>query len=350
MSSPAETPTATGVVDLDFHPFVDDREALLGRMPAAWSARLHQNNFVLPQAKLEDARLGGEAALAAAADPALAASQWLDPHGISTALLVSTQGLAVAGWLDTGMCSEYCRALNDELIENWLAADKRFRLALAVSPHDPVAAAAEVRRVGSTPGVEAVALPLIDVNLGQPHYHPIYEAALEHGLAIVVHPTGNEGITIGAPTLGGAPYRSTSERFALLPQVAGANLASIIFDGVLERHPELKVVFSGFGYEWLPSALWRFEKEWVALRIDVPWVERSPLEQVAAQIRIAVGALQPAERSTHAAQVAAMLPPEALVYGSDFPYYAAAPADAIESNVGTELAGAVAADNAAVIV
>jgi predicted TIM-barrel fold metal-dependent hydrolase len=254
------------------------------------------------------------------------------------------------------MCSEYVRAFNDLLLDEWAVVDPRFRLAAAVSPHDPEAAAEEIRRIGGRDEVTAVALPLIDVNLGHRHYHAIYEAALEHGLPVVVHPSRAEGVALGAPTLGGGVQKTPAERLALLPQVAAANLASIVFDGVLERHRELVVMFSGFGFEWIPAALWRFAKEWQALRIDVPWVERSPGEQVGAQIRVAVSGRAPRARHDEVATLAEMIPPGVLTYGSNRPesleapdatiasYFSPATAEAVGHRNGVRVIGAAPKD------
>ena len=65
---------------------------------------------------------------------------------------------------------------------------------------------------------------------------------------MVVHPGGSEGVAIGPPTLGGVGPRSAEERYTLLPQVAQANIASLIYDGIFTRFPRLKVVFAGFGF------------------------------------------------------------------------------------------------------
>jgi uncharacterized protein len=350
-SSPAELAALplAGTLDLDFHPYITSRDPLLERMPAAWAERLRSANLVLPAFDAEAFATDPEAA-DVATEPRRASAAWVERHQLGAALLVAPQALATVGWLDHAMCTEYVRAFNDLLIEEWLPVDPRFRLAAAVSPHDPAAAAKEIHRVGELAGVTAVALPLIDVNLGHRHYHPIYAAALEHGLGVVVHPSRAEGVALGAPTLGGGVQKTPAERLALLPQVAAANLASIVFDGVLERNRELTVLFSGFGFEWIVSALWRFDKEWQALRIDVPWVERSPSEQVGSQVKVAVSGVAPAARHADVAALAGMVPDGVLAYGSNRPESLATPSETIASLFPATMLDAVGLGNGAALV
>ena len=39
-------------------------------------------------------------------------------------------------------------------------------------------------------------------------------------------------------------------------------LTSMIFAGVLERHPRLKLVLGESGIGWIPYVLWRMDAEW----------------------------------------------------------------------------------------
>jgi predicted TIM-barrel fold metal-dependent hydrolase len=39
-------------------------------------------------------------------------------------------------------------------------------------------------------------------------------------------------------------------------------LASMIFGGVLERFPRLRVVLGEAGIGWIPYVLWRMDAEW----------------------------------------------------------------------------------------
>ncbi len=196
-------------------------------------------------------------------------------------------------------------------------------------------------------GVVAAAMPLIAVAMGHEHYHPIYRALAERGLPLIVHPGGSEGEVLGAANIGGTGPRTPEETYTLLPQVAQANLTSLVFNGVFELFPDLRVVFAGWGFEWAPTLMWRADAEWRGLRVVVPWLTRPPSEVIADHVRFVVDGAASALRPG-AWEHAALLPDHVLLYGSDAPFN---PADAA-----TWLAGApdalrprVGRDNAAAL-
>jgi predicted TIM-barrel fold metal-dependent hydrolase len=229
------------------------------------------------------------------------------------------------------------------VLERWPGADPRFRVAIAVASHDGELAAREIRRLGGHEAVAAVCMSLVAVNMGQRHYHAIYEAATERGLPVMVHPGGFEGSVVGPAVLGGVGPRTPEESFALLPQVAMANLASLVYDGAFERFPDLQVVFAGFGFSWAVPLLWRTDAEWRGLRVEVPWLTRSPSEVVAEHVRFVIDGA--AELGLGAWQLAEMLPPGTLVYGSDAPFVTAPAAQTLQG-APAELRAPIAADNA----
>ena len=306
------------VFDAELHPLIESREQLLSHVAdESWRERLRSGEFGVPPASPHPgAEVEGRKVPAAATDPAAVAAALGEE--VEAALLVPAQAMTTAGWLNHGMAATFCAALNDLLVAEWLLAEPRFRLALAVAPHDGAVAAEEIERLASNPAVAAVCMPLIAVNMGQRHYHPIYAAAERHGLPVIVHPGGFEGSVIGPASLGGVGPRTPEETFSMLPQVAMANLASLIYDGAFQRFPELRVVFAGFGFSWAPPVLWRADSEWRGLRVDVPWLTRPPSEYVADHVRFMVDSA--CELRPEAWRVGAMLPPSSLIYGSDLPF------------------------------
>lgn len=330
------------VVDCECHPLVAALEDLFPYMEPAWAERFRRTGFVLPTGWPHPGRETGLSGFDEPPRPEQAAAA-LGPE-VRRAILVPSQVMPCAGWCDHALSAVYAAAVNDYVRDAWLSVDDRFRLAVAVAPHDPDAAAAEIRRHADHEGVVAVATSLLAVNLGHRHYEPILAAAHEHRLPLIVHPGGSEGVALGAPTLGGVGPRDVEERYALLPQVAQANLASVIYDGVFSRFPELRLVFAGFGFEWAVPLLWRADMEWRNLRLDVPWVTEPPSVLAARHIRLVVddlGAAPPAD----VAAIADMLPDGLLLYGSDRPF-AAGGADGVLRGLPERLHDAVAHGNA----
>jgi predicted TIM-barrel fold metal-dependent hydrolase len=327
-------------VDCERHVLVPSLADLADHLDRSWRHRMLAGEFTLPPAGPHPG-VQIEARRTEAESPEDVAER-LDPD-VERVLLVPSQALVTSGWLNHTMAAVFSAAVNDHVLERWPQADSRFRVAIAVASHDGELAAREIRRVGGHPAVAAVCMSLVAVNMGQRHYHPIYEAATELGLPVMVHPGGFEGSVVGPAVLGGVGPRTPEETFALLPQVAMANVASLVYDGVFERFPQLQVVFAGLGFSWAVPLLWRTDAEWRGLRVEVPWLTRSPSEIVADHVRFVIDGAS--ELGAGAWRLAEMLPPGSLVYGSDAPFVTASAARVLEVAPEALRAG-IAADNA----
>jgi predicted TIM-barrel fold metal-dependent hydrolase len=246
------------LVDFDQHPRVSRVDDLFPFMSVGWREFYRTSPFYgMSDREPPPAGLPSD-------NPATFARCFLDDAGVGTGVLVSIQAAAVNGIMDHARAAAFTRSFNDYLVDRWLAADGRFRLAAVVSPLDPASAAREIRRVSRIDGVVAIVLPLLDRLLGSGHYDPIFSAAQKVGLPILIHPTPAEGAISGAPAFAGGIPTSPEMRSVLLPEIALTALTSLVFDGVLQDYPELRFLFSDYGFEWLPTALWRLDGQWAA--------------------------------------------------------------------------------------
>ena len=84
-------------------------------------------------------------------------------------------------------------------------------------------------------------------------------------------------------------------------QVFFAQLTSLIGEGTFERFPGLRVALLEGGFTWLPSLMWRLDKEWKGLRRDIPWVRRPPSETIRERVRLSVQPLEPYTHPTYPA-------------------------------------------------
>ena len=57
-------------------------------------------------------------------------------------------------------------------------------------------------------------------------------------------------------------------------------MTTLVFEGVFERFPKLKVVLIEGGFTWVPSHCWRMDKHWERMRKEVPHLKRPPSEYV----------------------------------------------------------------------
>jgi predicted TIM-barrel fold metal-dependent hydrolase len=256
------------------------------------------------------------------ADPAYTAQHHLDAHGISRAVLIGGEVLGLGAMPDPDAAATIAAAYNDWLAATWLAADERYRGALVVGVQDPQLAAEEIRRSGADERFVGVLLPLTNLLMGQRHHYPIYEAAAEVGLPVIVHPNSGEGIFRTSPGMAGASPTYYVEWHTGLSQVFQANLISLVCQGVFERFPSLKVVVTEGGLGWVPDVMWRLDKNVKGLRDEVPWVKRLPSEYVVDHVRFTSQPLPEPRRREHLHVLCDIVHADrTLMFSSDYPHW-----------------------------
>jgi len=319
------------LIDCDVHPYAPDMDSVAAYMPRAWQERF--DGYPLPRAGAgpdryanPNAGLRKDATPPAGgipgSDPQFVAQDLLDKHDVAAALLLPMQGAGMTAWTDADSAAAFASAINDYMIERWVQTDSRYKLSAIVPPHDAELAAREIRRLEDVRGVASVMLPLQGTLMGHRSFDPLYEAAQEAGMPIVIHPTGAEGSYQGCPTVAGGTQRTYPGWHTALPQVAQSNLVSLVFDGTFEKFPKLRVAMVEFGFSWLVPTLWRMDKEWQNFRFEVPWVKRPPSSYVLEHVRFATQPIdEPAPRTNLWELVDLMDASQALVFSSDYPHY-----------------------------
>jgi predicted TIM-barrel fold metal-dependent hydrolase len=319
-------------MDCDVHPYANSLADVLDYMPEAWQHIFTSQKLELSGRSVHryphpvGTSLRGDAVPPGGglpgSDPEYMVEQLLDKFDIGAAVLIPIQASAVAAWTDPARADAYTEAFNRHMIERWPSVDSRFKMCITVSPLDTEHAAEEIRRYKDVDSVIAVSLPLLGTMMGNKHYYPIYEAAQECSMPIVVHPTGAEGSYLGAPMVAGGIPRTYAERHALVPQVAQSNLASLVFEGTFERFPELRIAFVEWGFSWLGPFLWRLDQEWRNFRADVPWVKKRPSEYVDRAVKFTT---QPFDDIPNPEDLWPLLDiidaQKTLMFSSDYPHY-----------------------------
>jgi uncharacterized protein len=338
MSGTAVTdPTLAGaregyaLVDCDVHPLIGDISGLRKHMSKRADRRVFgdqvqvyardPNRIPHPTSGLRlDARTpsGGPPG----SDPAFALEQWIEPYEIAAALLIPIQSGLVIPWGDELAGNEFISAFNRYFLEEWVGLDARYRLCVSVSPYDVKAAVAEVERLADEPGVAAIFVPHGAVALGRTHYDDLYEAAERHGLPIVVHPTGAEGNLYDAPRVAGGLPDTYPERHSLLLQPGQSILTSMIFGGVFERFPELKLVLSEYGVTWALPMMARMDRAWEMGDRVLAGLTRAPSETVRRNVRFTT---QPLDEPPVQKQLWDILDlmhaEETVMFSSDYPHW-----------------------------
>jgi predicted TIM-barrel fold metal-dependent hydrolase len=169
----------------------------------------------------------------------------IDWSAVEMAVLLPTTDAADQQNLE--LAAAMARAANDVQAAKWLDGDSRLRGSIVVAYEDADMAVEEIdRRAPDRRFVQLLLPPIAHAPFGDRRYWPMLAAAERHGLPI-----------------------------CLTGEVA-SHLASLVFGGVFERLPGLRLLTVGTGCGWLPSLIWRLDGSWKLLKDEVPELTRLP--------------------------------------------------------------------------
>jgi len=264
---------------------------------------------------------------------------WNLEYGVTTPLL------GAGGQLNLEYGAALGTAINEWQIAEWVDLEPRLRGSILVSNEDGDLTAAEIDRVGHRPEFVQVLISIRTAEpLGRRKYWKMFEAACQHDLPIGIHFGGSGGFPItgvGFPSFYIEDHAGMSTAFQ-------SQITSMIFEGVFERFPTLKIVLIEGGFAWLPSLMWRLDNTWKKLHDEVPHVKRLPSEYIREHFWITT---QPMEEPPKPAQFLQLLEHldmnDRLMFATDYPHWDFdAPDQAIPARLGAELERNIMADNA----
>lgn len=158
-------------------------------------------------------------------------------------------------WADAGLAERLSRTTNDGVLEHCARAPDRLLPVGYVPLQHPELAVRELRRAADAGfrGVQISTSAGPGRELDHPDLEPFWAAAAETGLAVLVHPWG---CTLG----------ERLDRYYLFNSVGNPTetalaLSRIIFSGVLDRHPALRL-WAAHGGGYLPTYLGRADHTW----------------------------------------------------------------------------------------
>lgn len=160
--------------------------------------------------------------------------------------VVCTIPVMFSYWAKTADALELSRFLNDHIAELLQRYPKNY-IGLATIPmQDADAAILELERAKAIGHVGIqIGSNINDENLSEEKFFPIFEACARLGMAVMIHPWQMMGFDsmkkYWLPWLVGMPAETSRAA------------CSLIFGGVLERLPELRVCFSHAGGSFLPT-------------------------------------------------------------------------------------------------
>ena len=160
--------------------------------------------------------------------------------------VVCTIPVMFSYWANPKDCAELSRFLNDHIAELVQQYPKHYIGLGTIPMQDTEEAIKELERIKSL-GLVGIQIGsnINDKNLSEDEFFPIFEACSRLGLAVMIHPWQMMGFDsmkkYWLPWLVGMPAETSRAA------------CSMIFGGVLERLPKLRVCFSHAGGSFLPT-------------------------------------------------------------------------------------------------
>jgi predicted TIM-barrel fold metal-dependent hydrolase len=344
-------PVRPAFIDCDFHNQWDSPKDLYPYLAKGWIDHIEtfgmrgQAGGTYPRFLEDKAGTWPPSGRRAGSEPAYVRETFLDPERVAYVILTPLGG--GGGLADLELSAAWAHAVNDWQVAEWLDFDPRFRASIQISFEDPPRAVAEIRRLASDKRHVQVQFS------GRPHepmgrrkYWPIYEACVEHGLAVMSHAFGSHGQPI---TGTGWPSFYIDDHVGPA-QAMQANVISMVAEGVFEHFPTLNLVSAENGFGWLPSLCWRLDSSWQLLKAEVPHLRRPPSEYVREHVYVCTQPMEEPHRPRQFLQLLEHFGPsvDRIVFATDYPHWDADdPDEAFPVALPPELQQKIYFDNAA---
>jgi predicted TIM-barrel fold metal-dependent hydrolase len=261
------------ILDADGH-VTESHEQIVKYLDAPYNRRPLQYSFY-PWDGWDRKKLGTLGDWAGSAEAWLRA---LDKGGVEKTVLYPTLGLFLSFLRDRQWAVALCRAYNTLLYEEFTRVTPRLRAVALLPLQDPDAAVKELTRAVRELGCVGAMLAADGSHvLGDARFHGIYEEAQRLDVMLGVHASGSHlggcGVDV-FPTF--IQTHTTSHPFGQMRQ-----LTSMIFEGIPERFPRLRLAFLEAGCGWAPYWMERMDDEYDKRGADeAPALKKRPSEYV----------------------------------------------------------------------
>jgi len=241
----------------------------------------------------------------------------LDAEGIDAAALYPGLGLSLGAIRDRELAVASCRVYNDWMA-GYCSADPRRLVGVAALPlQDPRAAAVEARRAVEELGLRGAFCrpnPHDETPLHDSSFTPVWEALEELAIPLAFHPAG----------LWDMPGTSRAMAHLMAPGTHHAlilffddymTLANLVYAGVLERHPGLRLAILECGGGWIAHWMDRLDEFVESYGWQLGHLKLKPSEYFRRQC---VVSFDPGEHTMGA--LARFVGEDNMIWASDFPH------------------------------
>ncbi len=237
----------------------------------------------------------------------------MDRQEIDTAVLYPTSGLGIGRVRESAFAAAVCRAYND-FIADYCKASPRLKAVANLPVNNVEEAVKELNRAVTKLGLAGamLAAQAHSKNFGSPEFYPLYEEAQRLDAPLAIHAFGGDepGSEIFEQFI---CIHTTGHPFPVLRQLTG-----MIFGGIPELFPRLKLAYLEIGCGWIPYWLERMDEEWEKRgKVEAPLCKQRPSEYLTSG-RIYYGC-EPEEKMI--GFVVNEIGSETLMYASDYPHW-----------------------------
>jgi uncharacterized protein len=326
---PAAERIAVRVVDSDVHP-VPRRGELVGYLPEPWRSKYFLSHRVGEKIYYDAPDYAHCYAMRAdtfppdgefpGSDPDMTFRQLIMEAGSDIAILEPTHGEARLPEATQALSV----ATNEWLVNHWLDSHnnwhQRYRGSICVAIEDPEGSAREIEKWAGHPYMAQVLIKAEPrPSWGHPMYDPIWKAATKHDITVSCHLSRGSYETLPIPPVG---FPSYNHDFMVTYSLLAANqVMSLIFDGVFDRFPALRIVFVEHAFSWILPLMWRMD---AIYRARKSWmdIKRKPSEYVKDNIKFTTQPLDyPDDKTELTRALEWMAAGKILLYSSDYPHW-----------------------------
>jgi len=188
----------------------------------------------------------------------------MDREGIDEAFLYPSFGLFVLATddIEPSFAAALAGAYNSWLADFCGAGNGRLHGVAMLPLQHPEAAAEEARRCAEELGFRAAFVrpnPVGGRNFDDPAYDPLWGVMSAHSMALGIH---EGGFPLLPQVVRGRLTHPEQVHICAHPMEQMISAVSLIYGGVLERFPGLRVAFLEAGCGWVPFWLHRMDEHW----------------------------------------------------------------------------------------
>lgn len=237
-------------------------------------------------------------------------------------VLTPTLNLYLGCVRNEDLAAALAHAYNEWLLDEVVSPEDGLYGAALIAPQKPREAVAEIEKRKSEEGIVAVFYPSggLFPLAGDEKYHPIYEAAEEADLPIMMH-NASGNMMMSFPSQFRSLNRFLSVHIVAHPMMHMCTMADLITRGVPVRFPDLNFVMQEAGLGYIPYFMRRFDHEYHSKKEDAPMLEKEPSEYIRDQFYFTSQPVEGTGDPKYVNSIVRLLGGEDnLMFSSDYPH------------------------------